>query len=334
MDINGINQEVLDHNSFSQGLADHNDAIREHNSNVMTAFNTAEATRKSTSEMDDIFHGVTGPLQSGFALYNNAKQFKDMAQYKGGGLSGVANYISDTTKDRTNNIYNSIKGLTANEPATPEPTGVEVGGSDADTLGRLNTLGAGEDSQKIWGESDQSTKDFIIKNQPTGETAPSIVEDNIDVPKSTLPTSLEDATSRISSAFGASEGASSVVGNVAGKLSGIGAGAVSVIDQVEGKDKTTLQKDSGILSDIGAGLDIVGSFIPVLEPLGALATAGAGVLSGISDVEDNVTQQKTNKKNLTTNTLGQETQQAGSASTSLGGSQEEQQNKSSSTSSF
>ena len=179
----------------------------------------------------------------------------------------------------------------------------------------------------------RQTKEQKILPKGGVGSANAVVDDEPEVSKSALPTSLEDATSRIAGAFGVGEKGASAIGNVAGKLTGIGAGAVSVIDQVEGKDQTGLEKASGVMSDIGAGLDIVGTVVPFLEPLGALATATAGVLGGIDDVEGNIRQQKTNKANLSSGTQKFQVQQS-TTGVAVGGASQQKAEAPSSTASF
>ena len=341
MDINGINQSLLDHNSFSNELQAHNNTIREHNTNVLQAFNQAESTRKDSRDVDDIWHGVAGPLQSGLALYQSASKFKDMAQYGDGGFAGAAQYLSDTTQDRVGAIRDGIASVTGGQSTAEKAQAARTAAFSAPPPAPVVPKPAFGLKQPQPGDTPPAPPDDapVMMSQQAidtrGPTTGLIKDDDVAAEKSSslLPTSVEGAVGRIAGAFGLSDEASGAVGNLATKIGGIAGGGLTLVGQVEGEDKTGLQKAGADLSDIGAGLDIVGTFIPVLEPLGALASAAGGIVDGISDVEQNISTAKGNKNTLAEGTESVQTA-VSQKSLAVGGASTERQQGGGSTGSF
>ena len=147
---------------------------------------------------------------------------------------------------------------------------------------------AGGDSSDLLGKvlSDAPPAPPPPVNKPISTGGANISNDT----KSTIPTSLEDVVSRTAGAFGMDPAKSAVIGNVAGKIGGISGGISGIYDQLTDKDASGLQKASDVFSEVGAGLDVVGTAIPVLEPLGAVASTIGGILGGISDVQQSAIQ--------------------------------------------
>ena len=92
----------------------------------------------------------------------------------------------------------------------------------------------------------------------------------------------------------------------------------------EGQDKTGLEKASGILEEVGAGLDILGTAIPILEPLGAVASTAGSLVGGISDYVESGKQAQTNLQTKNEGTEQVDVSQR-SATGSVGGSTKELQ---------
>jgi hypothetical protein len=316
MDIQGLNQNLLDHNSYANSVLEHNQAIQAHNDMVLKTFNDAESKRKEYGDIDNIWHSVTDPLKSGFNLMTLASTIGEARNFE----DGVGAYISSRTQGRVGDIIQGGKTLFGIKDEGPDdPLGAAPKAPGAfEKQARLNIFGAGDEGNTIFNNLSVAQKSGLIANyaQPTptalthlqslkdanttanGDSstllgrvltekppAEPVVAPTPNVPesKSSIPTSLQDVVARTSKAFGVDEAKASAVGNIAGKVGGVASGVSAVYQMATGKDTTGLEKASGILDEVGAGLDLVGTAIPVLEPLGAVATTAGNILGGISD---------------------------------------------------
>ncbi len=337
MDLQGINQAVLDQNSFGTELQKHNDVIREHNQKVLDTYNQAESSRKESADVDDIWHGVADPLKTGFGLMTLATNLGEAINYE----RGVSGYVADTTKSRVGNIKQGLSLFTGEEE--PDPTGATPSAPGTlEKQARLNIFGGGQDGQTIFENLTPSQKGSLVSNygqptptklahleslknantqangdsasllgkvlteQPPGEPPPA-PKPNVPVTegeaKSSIPTSLEDVAGRLAGGFGLGEEKAEAVGQIAGKVSGVASGLYAGYEMATGEDKTGLEKASGVLEEVGAGLDVLGSFVPVLEPLGAIATTTGSILSGVDDYIQSGKQATENLKQKTEGTL-------------------------------
>lgn len=322
MDLQGINQAVLDQNSFGRDLQNHNDVIREHNQKVLDTYNQAESSRKESADVDDIWHGVADPLKTGFGLMTLATNLGEAINYE----RGVSGYVADTTRSRVGNIKQGLSLFSGGgeEEDEPDPTGAPpLAQGTAETQARLNVFGASDEGKDIFDNLSDAQKGSLITNyaqptptalthlqslkdanttangdsssllgrvlteQPPGEPPPSAPKPDVPVTegeaKSSIPTSLEDVAGRLAGGFGLGEEKAEAVGQIAGKVSGVASGLYAGYEMATGQDKTGLEKASGVLEEVGAGLDVLGSFVPVLEPLGAIATTTGSILSGVDD---------------------------------------------------
>ncbi len=340
MDLQGINQAVLDQNSFGTELQKHNDVIREHNQKVLDTYNQAESSRKESADVDDIWHGVADPLKTGFGLMTLATNLGEAVNYE----RGVSGYVADTTKSRVANIKQGFSSFVGTEEDEPDPTGATpLAPETAERQARLNVFGAGNEGSDIFDNLTDAQKGSLITNyaqptptalthlqslqntntqangdsasllgkvlteQPPGEPPASAPRPNVPVTegeaKSSIPTSLEDVAGRLAGGFGLGEEKAEAVGQIAGKVSGVASGLYAGYEMATGQDKTGLEKASGVLEEVGAGLDVLGSFVPVLEPLGAIATTTGSILSGVDDYIQSGKQAQTNLKQKTEGTL-------------------------------
>lgn len=370
MDLQGINQAVLDQNSFGRDLADHNNIIREHNQKVLDTYNAAESSRKESGDIDDIWHGVADPLKSGFGLMALGTAGADALSYEG----GVSKYIADTSKARAGSIAQGFQAITGGKDEDEDIGAAPLSQETKELNTRLNVLGSGgqdakdtfdtlNDTQKATLVSRYSTPtpdalthlqnikndvataggddvDILARavssapptNAPTTTpgTAPkskiaTALDD--DDSKTSLPTSVEDAAGRLAGKFGLSDESAQAVGNITGKLSGVAGGIYAGYEMAEGQDKTGLEKASGVLEEVGAGLDILGTAVPILEPLGAVASTTGSILSGIDDYIQGGKQAQTNLQNKEEGTQNLDISQR-RATGSVGGATKELQQQS------
>jgi len=354
MDIQGLNQNLLDHNSYANSVLEHNQAIQAHNDMVLKTFNDAESKRKEYADVDDIWHSVTDPLKSGFNLMTLASTIGEARNFE----DGVGAYIASRTKGRVGDIIQGGKTLFGIDDEGSDPIGAPPKApGTSENQARLNIFGAGDDGKDIFDNLTdaqkgsligtyanptqtalthlQSLKDAnntaggdsasllgkVLTNKPPAEPAPAVgggPQPDVPESKSNLPTSLEDVVSRTSKAFGVDEAKAGAIGNIAGKVGGVASGVGAVYEMATGQDQTGLQKASGILEEIGAGLDLVGTAIPVLEPLGAVASTAGSIVGGISDYVESGKQQAKNISQKTQNLQDFQTAQV-SAKGEIGG---------------
>jgi hypothetical protein len=341
MDLQGLNQNLLDHNSYANSVLEHNQQIQAHNDMVLKTFNDAESSRKTERDVDDIWHGVSDPLKTGFNLMTLASTLGEAKNFE----DGVGAYLASTTKGRLGDIYKGGQTLFGSGPEEEEEDDSVLGGrglgpgpqtqAGIDTNTRLNVFGVGQDGKDAYETLTdaqkatlathyanpgpqalshiQGIKDAVqqaggdvhdiaaralaspppaVAAAPAAPAAPAgagagakaVAAGAEEEETSTLPTSLEDVVTRTAGAFGVDSAKASVIGNIAGKAGAIGGAVSAVYDQATGQDKTGLEKTAGVLEEVGAGLDMVGTFIPVLEPLGAVVETAGGIASGISDI--------------------------------------------------
>jgi hypothetical protein len=371
MDLQGLNQNLLDHNSYANSVLEHNQQIQAHNDLVLKNFNDAESSRKTSADVDDIWHGVSDPLKTGFNLMTLASTIGEARNFE----DGVGAYLASTTKGRLGDIYKGGQTLFGSAPE--EEDNAVLGGrglgpgpqtqAGIDTNTRLNVFGVGQDGKDAYESLSDAQKATLATHyaNPTPEALTHIQGirdavqqaggDAVDVgaralasqppapapsagapapqagagarqvaagaeeeEKSTLPTSLEDVVSRTAGAFGVDSAKASVIGNIAGKAGAIGGAVSAVYDQATGQDKTGLEKTGDVLEEVGAGLDMIGTFIPVLEPLGAVAATAGGIVSGISDVIESGKQKQENLQTKLQETQTAETAQV-TAKGAIGG---------------
>jgi len=339
MDLQGINQAVLDQNSFGTELQKHNDVIREHNQKVLDTYNQAESSRKESADVDDIWHGVADPLKTGFGLMTLATNLGEAVNYE----RGVSGYVADTTRSRAGAIKQGFSSFFGPEEEEPDPTGaVPRSQATLENQARLNVFGASQEGKDIFDNLSDAQKGSLVSNyaqptptklahletlknantqangdsasllgkvlteQPPGEPPPA-PKPNVPVTegeaKSSIPTSLEDVAGRLAGGFGLGEEKAEAVGQIAGKVSGVASGLYAGYEMATGQDKTGLEKASGVLEEVGAGLDVLGSVVPVLEPLGAIATTTGSILSGVDDYIQSGKQATENLKQKTEGTL-------------------------------
>ena len=372
MDLQGINQAVLDQNSFGRDLANHNTIIREHNQKVLDTYNAAESSRKEGADVDDIWHGVADPLKTGFGLMALGTAGVDALSYEG----GVSKYIADTSKSRAGSIAQGFQAVTGYGQDEEEDLGAApLSQASKETNTRLNVLGsAGQDAKDTFDSLDDTQKATLVSRYasptpaalthlqniksdvataggddvdilsravtsappatapttttpgtaPKSKVATALDEDDS---KSSIPTSIEDAAGRVAGKFGLSDEAAEAVGNITGKVSGVAGGLYAGYEMAEGQDKTGLEKASGVLEEVGAGLDILGTAIPILEPLGAVASTAGSVLGGIDDYVQSGKQAQTNLKTKQQGTEDVDVSQR-SATGSVGGATKELQQQS------
>tara|TARA_R110001632_G_scaffold26883_4_gene72380 strand:- start:1595 stop:2719 length:1125 start_codon:yes stop_codon:yes gene_type:complete len=366
MDLQGINQAVLDQNSFGRDLENHNSIIREHNQKVLDTYNAVESSRKETGDVDDIWHGVADPLKTGFGLMALGTAGRDALNYEG----GVSKYIADTSKSRAGAIAQGFQAFTGSEKE--ESLGAEpLSNAVKTTQARLNLVGPGQEGQDAFDIMSDTQKATLVSRygapsatnlthlqniktdvQQTGgdetdvlsravtsappSAPPTTITGNTGAaPKpsvapgggageSSLPTSIEDAAGRVAGKFGLGDEAAEAVGKITGKISGVAGGIYAGYEMAEGQDKTGLEKASGILEEVGAGLDILGTAIPILEPLGAVASTAGSLVGGISDYVESGKQAQTNLQTKNEGTEQVDVSQR-SATGSVGGATKELQ---------
>ena len=181
---------------------------------------------------------------------------------------------------------------------------------DRATAAKKAVLGEGPQADAVWNESTPEDRAKIVNNySPAGETAASNANTpSVTSKKPSAAASLEDDTEDVfDKAKGklsgvAKEGMSKAslglkaVGAVGGAVSAYELatdGLAGTVDPKTGKKKYDVAADIGQVSGlIGTGLDLVGTFIPALEPLGALAT-------GISAIADTIDSHKTDTQKVT-----------------------------------
>ena len=87
-------------------------------------------------------------------------------------------------------------------------------------------------------------------------------------------------------------------------------GVVSTIEDIsQGKlaGDNKLEKAGDVVGQIGAYTDLIGTAIPILEPVGAVTSLVGGLLTGIGHIEDDIEEKSKNKqaqKDLTTKEQG------------------------------
>ncbi len=214
---------------------------------------------------------------------------------------GDATILNDKPAAAVGAKVKTMTGDIGAEPTNP---------MDRAAAAKKSVLGEGPEADAVWNESSPEDRAKIVNNySPSGETAAS----NANTPSvtSTKPSataSLENETEGVlnkakSKISGAVEGGISkaslglkAVGAVGGAVSAYElatGGLAGTVDPKTGKKKYDVAADVGQVSGlIGTGLDIVGTFIPALEPLGALAT-------GISAIADTIDSHKTDTDKVT-----------------------------------
>jgi len=83
------------------------------------------------------------------------------------------------------------------------------------------------------------------------------------------------------------------------KLIGGTMGVVSTIEDIsQGKlaGDNKLEKAGDVVGQIGAYTDLIGTAIPILEPVGAVTSLVGGLLTGIGHIEDDIEEKSKNKK--------------------------------------
>ncbi len=184
---------------------------------------------------------------------------------------------------------------------------------DRATAAKKAVLGEGPQADAVWNESTPEDRAKIVNNySPAGETAASNANTpSVTSKKPSATSTLESATDDTEDAFDKAKGKLSAaaegglskaslglkaVGAVGGAVSAYElatSGLAGTVDPKTGKKKYDVAADIGQVSGlIGTGLDLVGTFIPALEPLGALAT-------GISAIADTIDSHKTDTDKVT-----------------------------------
>ena len=315
MDSYGISQALINGNNESQELRVHNENVQEHNENVLKNFNDAESKRKEKNEVDDIWHGVSDPIHSSVALYS---AFQSGQGLKNAGFKGMGDYLSNDIRNRMGDIkggINTIVGTEKEAPSEIKPIqftgGQSFMGTEEEKLTRLNTLGAGPLSQKVWAEERPSDKQFLINqsqknlaSKPAGTSTAKPLESVAGEEEEGGTTGVGKLAETLATKYGLKGPVAKVVGTTTAKGLGVAGGVISGITDITEKDGTwakenDFDKTANVLSMVGSGLDAVGTVIPILEPLGLLTSAVGGITGLIGDVIDNTKTHTTNQEALT-----------------------------------
>tara|TARA_R110000803_G_scaffold182404_3_gene244733 strand:- start:2944 stop:3942 length:999 start_codon:yes stop_codon:yes gene_type:complete len=292
MDSYGIREAQMAGRSASSYVNEYNDNIRSKNTKVRqdAKKNATDIQNQASSVADrnvamDAYHSL-GAIHTGYEHYQMLKKY-----------GSYSNALITGTK---NNIYNLTQGKLGSIPMGPQEK------ITRDTLDRAAAVVPLNKSQLARGKTaiiSAQAEDYNKTGFKSGlnpeESLAQIRSKGTNL--STEGMSLESKLGRgIAKGSGLGEGAAHTVGLLAGGLeAGAQLGMTAFEDFSDGgkkfKSENSNQEVGDVAGMIGNALGVVSTFVPVLAPLGMVA-------SGVSAVEDWIGSKKADATALQTNT--------------------------------
>ncbi len=296
-----LNNQQGSVNNYNFGVLEHN---KEQDDHLQRQLNTLKGTKKTEIIGDVLTHTqdagkeafLTGELSGAVKRYGKYKQDYNVDEL--GHVTGNKNYLTQNAKHLKDKY--SAKPKPESEPLSNETRGVDAEGTNVardtgdipsvrpDPRGARLTLSEDpSDLQEQQEEGNSGDNGAVNEAEDTGMREGNPVGAGGDTEEAgSLGAKLKSA---ISGKTGISEEGLDVASYGAKKTL---MGGLALANTIEDISSGHLQGDNweekvgDLGSQIGGGLDMVGTFIPVLEPLGAGISVVSGILSGIGHLED------------------------------------------------
>jgi len=197
--------------------------------------------------------------------------------YSGVKKSGVAGYISDSTKGRLNTIQNTTRQALANKPKPP-PVTMELGEANDD-----GTYG-----------------DALVQAGDAGENAAKAGEETIE--SSGMGTGLIKGGLKLASRGAIGDAGLTVLSEVGGKVLGDFSGGKDIV-----RSFANLYNGSGIFAgestadkftEVGAAADLVGTIFPPAEIVGGVLGLVGGAIDTWDDIKADMDKKSDDSKNI------------------------------------